>query len=135
MTVPDSYQQRPNPPRPERRPGRGAQLFTILSGIVSLLFIFYGVTLLLAASGAGLLGALTFLYGFMSLALLGCAHRYRARWCLVICLVGAIIYLLAYVGALSAGVATGLGVGGILAVALGLWCNWFALNRILRQPA
>ena len=133
MSAPD--QKRPNPPIPERRPGRGAQLFTILSGIVSLLFIFYGVVLLLAAGGAGLIGLLTFLYGFLGLVLLGCAHRYRARWCITACTVSAVIYLLFYVGALSAGIQTGLGVAGILLVAIGLWCNWFAVNRVVRQPA
>ncbi|BCA78444.1 hypothetical protein [Desulfuromonas sp. AOP6] len=122
--------RRPNPPEPNRHPGRGALLFSILSIIVSLLFIFYGVTLV----RLNLFGITTVAYGVLNLLVLACAYHLRVRWCVTAIQTFAGAYLLFYVLALSTGMETGLGVSGILVVSLALWCNWFAITKVIRQP-
>ncbi|MDT8442959.1 MAG: hypothetical protein RQ722_01610 [Desulfuromonadales bacterium] len=128
--------QRPNPPAKERNPGRGALPFSILSAIVSLLFIAYGVSISSASEVSRWLevfGYVSVLYGMISLAVLGCAHKYRALWCVTISQVSSVCYLIIYILAVSAGLETGLGLSGILLVALAVWVNWFAINAVIRN--
>ena len=131
MSEKEKASRSPNPPAPNSKPGRGALPFTFLSAIVSLLFIFYGVSLLPPT----LFGIGTSVYGVLNLLVLGCAYLYRARWCVTVIQLAAAGYLLLYVLALATGWETGLGISGILVVALGLWCNWFAITKVIRKPA
>lgn len=129
--------QGPNPPARERNPGRGALLFSILSAIVSLLFISYGVSISSAGVASRWLevfGYVSVVYGLISLAVLGCAYKYRAFWCITISQVSSVCYLIVYVLAVSSGLETGLGLSGILLVALVVWVNWFAINAVIRNP-
>ena len=128
--------QRPNPPAREQNPGRGALPFSILSAIVSLLFIFYGVSIFPegeAYSRLAVFGTVSVVYGLLSLAVLGCAYKYRALWCIRISQMSSVCYLIIYVLAVSAGLETGLGISGILVVALAIWVTWFAINAVIRK--
>lgn len=119
----------PNPPAPNLDPGKGALLFAILSGTVAGLFIVYGVFLV----PFSWFGMATSLYGLINLIVLGCAYRSQARWCVTAVQIAATGYLLIYVLALTLDNETGLGTSGILVVALALWCNWFAVTKIIRR--
>lgn len=128
--------QRPNPPEREQRPGSGALLFSIISLIVSLCFIFYGVSVLPGGEVSpwlAVFGYVTIAYGLLSFAILACSYQYRSLWCITTSQVSAAGYLIVYVFAVSAGLETGLGFSGILVVALALWCNWFAINAVVRN--
>lgn len=128
--------QRPNPPAREQNPGRGALPFSILSATVSLLFIFYGVSISSAGEVSrwlAVFGYVSVVYGLLSLAVLGGAYKYRASWCITISQVIAVCYLIIYVLAVSAGLETGLGFSGILLVALAVWVTWFAINAVIRN--
>jgi len=122
--------RRPNPPAPNRNPGHGALPFSILSIMTSLLFIFYGIWLV----RLNLIGIASAAYGVLNLVILACAYHYRVRWCVTSIQAAAAAYLLVYVLALATGMETGLGISGILVVALVLWCNWFAITKIIRRP-
>ncbi len=135
----ESRQSQPNPPAPARNPGRGAMLFSLLSVVVCLLLIFYGGWFYLAADRSGwseVFSYATVGYGLLSLGVLGCAHRSRATRCITASQVISACYLLIYVMVWSAGSKTGFGISGVLLVAFALWCNWFAVNKVVRhRPA
>lgn len=135
--APDNLQKRPNPPVPDQHPGQNALPFTLLSVVVCLAFIGYGLWLLTGVGSAAWLaafGGLTAAYGALSLFLLACAYRRRAAWCIMTSQVSAVAYLLAYTLLLAAGHPPALGPAGILVAALGLWCNWLAVCRVVRKP-
>lgn len=127
-----------NPPGREAEPGRGALLFTVIAGGVSVLFMVYGVSILAFEESSLWLvafGCVTAGYGLLSLIVLWLAHRSRALRCVTASQVLAVCYLGAYALALSADLEIGLGLGGILLVAFALWSNWVAVTKVIKQGA
>jgi len=136
MNPDDKFKRRPNPPLPERDPGRGSMPFSILSAAFSGLFVLYGLLviskydtnpMLLAFGGYGVF------YGLFGLAVLACAARYSSPWCIRAIQVVSAGCLIVYLLALSAGFLAGLEVSGILLLALALWSNWFAVTKQVRK--
>jgi len=125
----------PNPPTPERHPGRGALPVSIFSMLVSLLFLIYGSYILVAIDGLNMLMAfavVAILYGLLGLVILAYAYKSRAAWCVTAIMVSAVSCLGVYVLALASGVLTGLQLSGFFLLALALWCNWFAVVKVVK---
>jgi len=131
----ENIQQQPNPAAPDSSPGRGFRLFSVLSIIVSLLFIVYGMAVLFMQGPTGWIAVIGWVsagYGLLSLVVLDCAYRYRARWCTTVSQVSAVAYLVIQVLALVAAQQAGFIVIGPLLAALALWCNWYAVTQVIR---
>jgi hypothetical protein len=127
--------QRPNRPVPEKYPGKGVFPMSILSVVISLLFVFYGGYVGLNSSGdyrQVVFGIATCIYGLLGLAALGCAYRYRSFWNIVMTMFAAICYLVFYVIYLSAGLLSGIQLSGFFLLTLALWCNWIAVTKAVR---
>ena len=138
MTAQQIDNRTPNPPVPERHPGSGALPVSIISMLFSLLFIIYGSYVLARFAGRGLLTVFAIViisYGLSGLVILACAYLYRTSWCVMAMVVSAVICLGVYVLALAAGVLTGLQLSGFFLLALALWCNWFAVVKVVRGGA
>jgi len=135
MTKRQNERQAPNPPAPESRPGRGALPVSIFSLLISLLFVLYGIYILTAVDGPNMLIAFAvaaILYGLLGLVILACAYKIRSSWCVIAIIASAVGWLGVYVLALASGVLTGLQLSGFFLLALALWCNWFAVVKVVK---
>lgn len=135
MKTPQMENQQPNPPIPERHPGRGALPVSFFSVLVSLLFIIYGLYILAAIDGPSMLIAfavVALLYGLLGLVILAYAYKSRAAGCVTAIMVSAVSCLGVYVLALASGVLTGLQLSGFFLLALALWCNWLAVVKVVK---
>jgi len=86
MTKRQKELREPNPPAPDRRPGRGALTASIFSILTSLLFILYGLYTLTAIDGPKMLmvfAVAVVLYGLLGLVILACAYKIRSSWCVI----------------------------------------------------
>ncbi|MEJ2470833.1 MAG: hypothetical protein P8Y91_10095 [Desulfuromonadales bacterium] len=135
-TAEENIRKQPNPPARDQRRGASSGIFTVLSVLVALLLIIYGITLLAAGGNNPLqivFGCVTIGYALLALGALLCAVRTATVACVRLTQAGAIFYLLFYVLVLVIGVNTLFGPSGILLVALALWCNWIAVHKLIRQ--
>nr|NIQ10513.1 hypothetical protein [Gammaproteobacteria bacterium] len=99
MSASNRSNQQPNSPIQESNPGQGAWLFTVLSTIISLLIIAYGVSFLLSQDPTRwqiTFGSTSVAYGLVALGALICALRKIGRRCVLTIQVGAVFYLLIY---------------------------------------
>ena len=136
MSASNRSNQQPNPPTRESNPGQGAWLFTVLSTIISLLIIAYGVSFLLGQDLSRWqigFGSTSIAYGLVALGALICALRKSGRRCVLTIQVGAVFYLLIYLLVIVIGFDTGFNLAGILMLALLLWCQWFAVTQTVRK--
>lgn len=135
MTKRQKELQEPNPPAPDRHPGRGALPASIFSIFTSLLFISYGLYTLTAIDGPKMLmvfAVAVILYGLLGLVILACAYKNRSSWCVIAIIASAVSCLCIYILALASGVLTGLQLSGFFLLALALWCNWFAVVKVVK---
>lgn len=137
MTVMQNLKAQPNPPKKDRTPAQNASLFSTLSIVVCLLVLGYGGYFLISDNAFGWVtgfGSMSIIYAILALGALVCAYRSGTRSCVVLSQVSGAVYLLVYVLVVIAGVNTGFGPFGILLVGLLVWCNWIAVNRVVRRP-
>ena len=135
-TAEENIRKQPNPPARDQRRGTSAGLSTVLSVLVAVLLIVYGIALLAVGGNDPLqivFGCVTIGYALLALGALICAVRTATVSCVRLTQAGAIFYLFAYVIVLVIGVNTLLGPSGILLIALALWCNWIAVHKLIRQ--
>jgi len=132
-----SFEPQPNPPGRETDPGSRAVLFTGASIIFSCIFTGYGV-MTLASGKANVWGIALALvavtYGLYGLAILVYAYQKRGRKPVLAIQIGAVGFLIAYVFivTMNSPMVSSLGTG--LLVAIGLWCNWIAVVKIVKKP-
>jgi len=128
--------KQPNPPDRDTNPGSRSSLFTGASIIVSFIFIAYG-TISLATIEANTwrltLALIMTLYGLYSLAIVAYAHKKRGRRPVIAIQIGATVFLVAYVFIVVVDSMIVSGVGTIILVAFGLWCNWIAVIKIVSK--
>jgi len=129
--------QQPNPPKREINTDSRSSLFTVASIIISLSFIAYGVVTLSTGDTNGWSMALalaTGIYGFYSLAVVAYAYKRRGRGPVMAIQFGAAAFLIAFIFILSMNSLIAFGLTGGFFVCIGIWCNWIAVVKIVKQP-
>jgi len=131
-----SSEQRPNPSWRDTNPGNRVSLFTVASILFSFIFIGYGVMNLVIGKADILIAALaliTAIYGLYGLAVVVYAYQKGGRTPVFAIQVGAVSFLFAYVVIVSMNPIVVSGLGNGLIVAIGIWCNWIAVIKIVKK--
>lgn len=110
----------------------------VLSVLTSFALVYYGMTVIMAGQTAGsqaIFAYVTTAYGLANIAILSLAWSSREAWSRVahkfvaLCFLG--VFIMDTVMAGAAGVQE---IAGILVLALVLWCNGLAVNKVVDRP-
>ena len=108
-----------------------------LSILLSFLFVLYGLNIIMsdeAAHGITIFAYVTISYGLANIAILSIAWSNREAWAtgaskfISLCFLGVFI-----MDMINAGMKSAVGVVGILALALALCINWFAVKTVIER--
>jgi hypothetical protein len=109
-----------------------------LSILSSFLFILYGMNIVMSekvAGGVVVFAYVSIAYGLANVAILSIAWSSRENWAIGASKFIALCFLGVFVmDTINAGLKSGLGTVGIIALALALCANWFAIKMVVERP-